>query len=247
MRDDEETTPIAGLGAPVVITEKLLNGKEFINAFSNLQQFLNGKRNVTSVMSFEIGGFNAIIPLITGALLNLPVIDVDGMGRAFPRVEMTSLYINGCQATPSVLTDPQDNCFLVCSVTNNTPIGLEKIMRLIATNYGMLMACAFNPFTKQELQQFGVKNSLSRAWRIGKAILEARKFKRDPMIEMSRLENARKIFKGKVVEVKHENKGAFVIGYTKIQGLDEYKDQYLQVDFQNENLRASLITEDNKI
>lgn len=231
MKDDEETTPIAGLGAPVVITEKMVNGKEFINAFQNLQQFLNGKRNVTSVMSFEIGGFNAIIPLITGALLDLPVIDGDGMGRAFPRVEMTSPYIYGCPATPAVLTDPQDNCFLICSITGNSPTGLERVMRLLSTNYGMLMACAFNPVSKRELQEFGVKNSLSRAWKLGKSILEARKFKRDPMIELTRLENAKRIFKGKVIEVRHENKGAFVFGYTKIQGLDEFKDQYLQVDF----------------
>ena len=39
-------------------------------------------------MSAEVGGMNSIEPLLVGARLGLPVIDADGMGRAFPELQV---------------------------------------------------------------------------------------------------------------------------------------------------------------
>ena len=41
-----------------------------------------------AVLCFEIGGINNIIPLTVAAALDLPVIDGDGMGRAFPSLQV---------------------------------------------------------------------------------------------------------------------------------------------------------------
>ena len=51
-------------------------------------------------MSFEIGGLNSIIPLILGAELDLPVVDCDGMGRAFPELQMFTPSIYGLPLCP---------------------------------------------------------------------------------------------------------------------------------------------------
>ena len=48
----------------------------------------------TALMTDEIGGSNAMEPMVTGALAGLPVVDVDAMGRAFPEAQMnTFLHI----------------------------------------------------------------------------------------------------------------------------------------------------------
>ena len=43
---------------------------------------------VCAIMAAEIGGFNSIEPLIAGAELDVPILDCDGMGRAFPELQV---------------------------------------------------------------------------------------------------------------------------------------------------------------
>ena len=43
-------------------------------------------------MSIEIGGMNGIDPLLTAAVLELPVVDADLMGRAFPELQVCSNF-----------------------------------------------------------------------------------------------------------------------------------------------------------
>ena len=44
------------------------------------------------MISAEIGGCNSFEPLVTGARVGLPVLDADGMGRAFPELQVCHLH-----------------------------------------------------------------------------------------------------------------------------------------------------------
>ena len=44
------------------------------------------------IVSIEIGGMNGIDPLLTAAVLALPVVDADLMGRAFPELQVWSNF-----------------------------------------------------------------------------------------------------------------------------------------------------------
>ena len=74
-------------------------------------------------MSAEIGGANAIEPLEVAAMLNLPVVDCDGMGRAFPELQVLA----GHQAFNLQL--PQNKIF--CSM-------LSRIARFLLINFIVL-------------------------------------------------------------------------------------------------------------
>ena len=50
---------------------------------------------MAALISAEIGGAKSMEPVITAAQGGLPVIDGDGMGRAFPEVQMTTFFIYG--------------------------------------------------------------------------------------------------------------------------------------------------------
>ena len=43
---------------------------------------------VVAVMAGEIGGMNSMEPLIVAAQVGLPAVDCDGMGRAFPELQV---------------------------------------------------------------------------------------------------------------------------------------------------------------
>ncbi len=59
----------------------------------------------TALSCFEIGGLNSIEPLVLGAEIGLPVVDADGMGRAFPEVQMYLPYVMGHEACPSAIVN----------------------------------------------------------------------------------------------------------------------------------------------
>ena len=52
----------------------------------------------------EIGGMNSLEPLRAAALLGLPVLDVDWMGRAFPQLQMCTPFIYGENPLPCALS-----------------------------------------------------------------------------------------------------------------------------------------------
>lgn len=87
MRDDDFSTVGAFLGAPLVAIEKVTTGNEVVSAVKSIQEVYEGSgKKITSLVSAEIGGMNSIAPLYTAAQLDLPLVDADGMGRAYPEV-----------------------------------------------------------------------------------------------------------------------------------------------------------------
>ena len=54
----------------------------------------------TALISNEIGGSNSVEPLIPAAMAGLPVVDADGMGRAFPEFQMKTFSSMACPAAP---------------------------------------------------------------------------------------------------------------------------------------------------
>ena len=51
-------------------------------------------------MPIEAGGVNSLLPLALAARLGLPVIDADGMGRAFPELQMVTFHSGRCSCNP---------------------------------------------------------------------------------------------------------------------------------------------------
>ena len=101
--DDALIVPSAMMGAPTVMVEKIPSGEEAIAAFEAIQEYLGKK--VYATMPIEAGGVNSLLPLALAARLGLPVIDADGMGRAFPELQMVTFHLDDIPSTPMVLSD----------------------------------------------------------------------------------------------------------------------------------------------
>src|SRR5262249_44642686 len=70
----------SNMGTPLTGQARLADSRNIARAVE-IQQDLLGQK-FRAVMSLEIGGGNAIQPLMAAAHLGLPVIDADTMGRA---------------------------------------------------------------------------------------------------------------------------------------------------------------------
>ena len=53
------------------------------------------RQRVAALMAAEIGGGNGLLPITWAARLGLPLVDADGMGRAFPEVPQVTMHLAG--------------------------------------------------------------------------------------------------------------------------------------------------------
>src|SRR5256886_14927190 len=95
-------------------------------------------RRFHAVMSLEIGGGNAIQPFMAAALLDLPVVDADCMGRAFPEAQMTSFAIHNLRMYPLTLADVRDNAVIVARAASWE--GMERLLRKAGRGVGSVAA-----------------------------------------------------------------------------------------------------------
>ncbi len=101
LADDLFVIPTAQMGAPTVMIEKIPAGTEPTLALRTLEEHLG--RTADATMPIECGGINSMIPLIVAAETGLPVVDADGMGRAFPELSMETFAVYGVHGSPLAL------------------------------------------------------------------------------------------------------------------------------------------------
>src|SRR3982074_2928219 len=99
--DDAFVIPTAMMGGPTVLVEKIPAGHEAIASLRALEKHLG--RRAYATMPIECGGINSTMPLVVGARLGLPVVDADGMGRAFPEVQRETFHGDGVSRQPIAL------------------------------------------------------------------------------------------------------------------------------------------------
>ncbi len=221
------------MGAPAVIVEKLPSGREAIAAIDALTRVLG--RPVTHISSLEAGGINSMIPIAAAARTGLPMIDADGMGRAFPELQMLLPTLEGIRATPMSLVDEKGNTLVIDAVSNRAA---EGFARTATVQMGATATMAFYPLKGSQVTRALVPDSISMAYRLGEALLLARQERRDPVAEIARQLNGREIFRGKIVDVLRRTTAGFVRGEAVIEGLGRGAKQALSLDFQNEFLVA---------
>ncbi|MEP7026435.1 MAG: DUF917 domain-containing protein, partial [Actinomycetota bacterium] len=100
--DESLVMPCGGIGAPTVSIEKIENGDEGDRLRDQLE-YMTG-RKVAALMAAEIGGANGLLPIAWAARMRLPIVDADGMGRAFPEVPQVAMHLAGISPSPAVMT-----------------------------------------------------------------------------------------------------------------------------------------------
>lgn len=221
------------VGAPAVSLEKFPNGNEYDKAFPLLEEAYGQK--VYATYPIEAGGINSMIPIMVAARQGLPLVDVDGMGRAFPELQMTTFAIAGHPVTPIVITDERGNNALVNTVDAKWA---EKIIRTITVKMGATSSVAGDAVHGKDLVAHGVTGIISLSKQIGELIASASDFETvdAALTQLLRITNGYKLFTGKITDINHTTKDGFNFGEVTIEGFDEFEQSLGSVSFQNENI-----------
>ncbi|MDI7247548.1 MAG: DUF917 domain-containing protein [Bacillota bacterium] len=231
--DEGLIVPLAMMGAPTVLVEKVPNGEEFPRVFEALKNYLG--KPVFATMPIEAGGVNSMIPLASAAKLRIPVIDADGMGRAFPELQMVTFHLAGASATPMVMTDEKGNLVLFSTISNHWTEALARSATVVMGGSAMI---AIYPLTGRQVKDAAIGGIVTLAQRIGEAIRRSRIESRDPLAAVLEVTGGLRLFKGKIVDVSRKTAGGFVRGEALFEGIDDYRGKTLRLQFQNENLIA---------
>ena len=86
MADTDLCVLASWYGAPSVTNERVSAGSEMVSAVEGSLEIL-GRNNFHSMMPGEIGGGNGLASFPTAVYYDVPVIDGDLMGRAYPSIE----------------------------------------------------------------------------------------------------------------------------------------------------------------
>ncbi|WP_257350687.1 DUF917 domain-containing protein [Pseudalkalibacillus decolorationis] len=231
--DDALIVPSAMMGAPTVMVEKVPNGEEAVEAFNSIKEYLG--KEVFATMPIEAGGVNSLLPLALAARLGLPVIDADGMGRAFPELQMVTFFLNGVSATPMVLSDEKGNNLLLNTINS---VWAERIARTATIEMGGSVMLAIYPMDGKTIKASSISNILTLEEEIGRSIREAKRHNEDPIQEVLKLTKGHILFQGKVTDINRKTQEGFAKGTASIEGTHEFKENECFLHFQNEHLLA---------
>jgi uncharacterized protein len=228
--DDALIMPCGAIGSPLVGVEKFENGDEGDRLREHLQ-YLTGRR-VAALMAGEIGGGNGLLPITWAARIGLPVVDADGMGRAFPEVPQVTMHLADIPASPAVMTDERGNLVIFRTISGPW---MERLARAAAVEFGGAASSTEFSLTAAEARGATVRNSVSKAIRIGEAIAGA---KGSPVAALIAELGAFQLVTGKVLDVERHTTSGFVHGSVVIEGLRQDAGRLIRLELQNENLVA---------
>ncbi|MCX5493314.1 DUF917 domain-containing protein [Kaistia dalseonensis] len=230
--DEAKVVSLGGIGAPLVAYERIKEGREGVRCIRALEERLQIK--IDAIGCEEIGGANAMEPLIAAAQAGLPVVDCDGMGRAFPEMQMTTYSIYGHRSTPSVMCDLHGNVVIFDHAASE--LWHERMARALVVSQGGASTLASAPMSGAFVKKFGIPHAYTHAVALGRAVLEAQRTHADPIAAICEQEGGRRIFSGKITDLKRHMRGGFVFGEALLTGFDAYAGDEASVLIQNENL-----------
>jgi len=230
LADDALVGTVAGMGAPLIGQERLNDSLTLARAVTLMERHLG--RKFDALMSMEIGGSNGIRPFMAAAHLELPVVDSDTMGRAYPELQMTSVAVGDLAGYPVSLVDVRG----FESVVHRVPSWkwAERVARKVCTEYGSTAATCQPPRTGAEVKQWGIHGTTTKAIAIGAAVREAQRKHTDPVAAILSVEPGKLLYKGKVIDVARRTTEGFLRGVVRFDGLDEHRGSAFTINFQNE-------------
>ncbi|GKZ32180.1 hypothetical protein AbraIFM66950_001360 [Aspergillus brasiliensis] len=236
-------------GAPSVSGERIPAKIELTTAIDHAVR-LSGYTHFEGIIADEIGGGNGMSTFPTSAYYDIPVLDGDLMGRAYPTMEHGTPYVYGHPITPCVVADAKGNVGVVLKAESNRRV--EELLRCQCVNLGISTAVAAVPLTFDIVKKYCIPNTVSQAWYLGRAIHRARRSKTDIIEAIFETTPGKLLYSGKIIDVKRDVSRGYTVGQCTIAPLSgEEKEntdndvsaetRHLVIPFQNEFLYAAYI------
>lgn len=230
--DDAVVVSLGGMGAPVVGIEKIEQGEECLRALRAIEKETG--RKADALISAEIGGANSMEPMLTAAQAGIPVVDGDGMGRAFPEMQMITWSIYGHRSVPAAMADEKGNIVVIRDAPAD--VWLEHLARAAVIPMGAACGLATQPMKGAFVRDYAIPGTITQALNLGRAVIAANRENRDPIQTVIDSEGGKLLMTAKIVDLERHLKGGFAVGHMDLEGFNDFAGQTGRIDLQNEFL-----------
>lgn len=236
--DGAAVVACGAMGAPTILIEKIPSGDEGDMALETYEDHTG--INVDAIIPFEAGGINSMVPIILAAKKRVPVIDADGMGRAFPQLEMETFNVYGVPASPVAVADERGNRVLI---ETEDAAKAEWLARGVTIRMGGQAYIVNYGMEGRTAKRVSVPATMSLAIGIGRTLREAAAGHHNPVEALisffsgTHYGHAEIITSGKVSDVARKEQNGWSVGIATIEPFDPSKPK-VKIRIQNENLVA---------
>ncbi len=230
LQDEDLIVPLAFMGAPLAAIEKLPSGKEFPALLAMIEKVANKK--IKALMPGEIGGANALTPLLIAGIMKLPIVNGDLLGRAFPTIDISTAALNNISHNPIFLADAMGS---IAVLETSSLKASETVARAITVAMGSIAAVALYLMTGKQARNNGIiTGSIEQAIKLGQAIINAQQMNQDPIAALIAATEGIVLGFGTITDINQVIKDGFLQGSVRINSIN----QELILYYQNEHLIA---------
>ena len=237
----------AVMGAPLVGIEKPPSLNALRAAFDAAARSLGNR--ISAFVAVEVGGAQSMLPLMLAALTGRPLLDGDGMGRAFPEAQMCTFLLYGFSpGLPCACSDDHGLLWRVPPLPVTLGKGhvggtgragrfvgvmLERVFRRYCARKGGWIYFTVT-IDQASLQRTLVRGTIRLALDLGRAVEAARINGDDPVDAILQVSAGRRFLRGKIIDVERRFRGGHDWGAVRIEGLDEDRGRQATIAFKNE-------------
>lgn len=231
--DDDLVVPIGSIGAPSVAVEKIAAEGELTSALDAFERSTG--RSIGALMPIEIGGGNSMLPIAAAAARQVPLLDADAMGRAFPEAQMVTFHLAGLGPGDTVLVDAQGNEVITRPKDGRWS---ERLARALTVEMGGSATMIDYVYPGSVARNCVLPGTLSTARRIGEILTDS-KIRDDSKVRSMLDEfSGYRLFDGKMATIDRSVQGGFTRGHAEVVGTGHDKGSQFELYFQNEMLWA---------
>jgi DUF917 family protein len=231
VESDAVVLPCGMIGAPTIAEERIWNGAEG----STLCQAIETVKGepVGALMAFHVAGAGGLLVVAWAARAGLPVLDAEGMGRAFPSVNQQVMNLAGIPPSPLALTDGRGNTLLVRPADD---AWAARLAEGALAGLGGVCACALYRMTGAQARRATIAGSVSLALRLGQALEAESDSAR--LIALRNVLGGVVLIEGRIHDVRRPQDAGLVHGSATVVGTGSDAGRRLRLEFQSEFLLA---------
>ncbi|GJD03043.1 hydantoinase/oxoprolinase [Colletotrichum higginsianum] len=248
LKDDEMMPPVASVGTPAVSIERP-GGDGVWHAMQEMEKEMGTR--FEKLIATEIGGANGVATLIWGSsrYYDIPTVDGDMMGRAYPQFEMVSQYIHAKSINEllpvTLCSGTGHNVVIPATQTDETSAGIA--IRDACVAMGSAAGASGRPIPGKLMREVGIPNTYSLAWRLGRVVALAQQRGTVASVTGDIIEaaggpgSARVLFQGKIRGVESTlTTTAHSLGKVTVERLSE-SEMETETDRVGEGLREVVV------
>ncbi|AHI01845.1 DUF917 domain-containing protein [Kutzneria viridogrisea] len=196
MPDDALCAAIGVMGGFAPMVELPPSGDEAVLAVRALEDRLG--RKLDALVALNAAGPNAVFAVAAAAVLDLPLVNCDGMGRVLPLISQTTYALDGMPIGPLSAVSLAGDVLVLDSGLHRSDLLLRATMQAA----GGWMLCAMYPATVSRLRTAAIPHATSRVLEVGRHLTSATE--RGALLDgLARAVGARVVGSGRIVELGH--------------------------------------------